>query len=197
MYRIDYLPLNELYVTSPFGLRNYKNMKWHNGIDLRAKIGTAVYAVSDGIVKVAKINAGDINTGYGKYVVVEHNDFCSLYAHLDFYIVKVGQKVKAGQLIGYSGNTGDSEGPHLHFEIRLGNYDLFWTKCPSDATIYMYCINPWPLMEVALKAQIMTQEEAIEIVSRQAKLEDKTIDYLANDYRWGNDLIIKLAKAML
>lgn len=197
MYRIDYLPLDELYVTSPFGLRNYKNMKWHNGIDLRAKIGTAVYAVSDGIVKVAKINEGGINTGYGKYVVIEHNDFCSLYAHLDSYIVKVGQKIKAGQLIGYSGNTGDSEGPHLHFEIRLGNYNLFWTKCPSDVTIYMYCINPWPLVKNVLDINALTLHQATEIVQKQAELENRTIDYIKNDYRFGEALIMKLAKAMM
>jgi murein DD-endopeptidase MepM/ murein hydrolase activator NlpD len=196
MVRIEHLPLDDIYTTSYFGPRIYKNMKWHNGIDLRAIIGKPVYVIADGYVRVAKINAGKINTGYGKYVVLEHKGFNSLYAHLNEYIVKEGQLVKAGTIIGYTGNTGDSEAPHLHFEIRLGEYNIFWTKCPSDENIYMYCVNPLPYINALLIRQSVTPENAMEIIARQAHLEEVSVNFL-NSYIWRDNLKVDLAKAML
>lgn len=197
MYRIEHLPLKELFIISNFGPRIYSNMVWHNGIDFRATIGTGVFAIADGIVRAAKVDGAGLFAGYGRYVIIEHNGFCSLYAHLDSYNLSPGQQVKAGELIGFSGNTGDSTGPHLHFEIRLGTYATFWVKCPSDKTIYMYCINPLPLLEKVLERENMTRAKAIDIVSSQANLEDKTIGYLTDHYRWGDDLVVKLARAMI
>lgn len=194
MIRLEHLPLDYIHVTYHFGPRNYKHMLWHNGIDLRAPIGTPVYAVADGMVEVAKNNPG----GYGLYVVINHKDiFGSLSAHLSQYNVSPGQKVKAGDIIGLSGNTGDSTGPHLHFEIRLGEYSTFWTKCPSDDTIYMYCINPLTFMNRVLMRQNMTPEEAKEVVQYYVGLEDKTLNYIAELYKYGGDLITKLAKAII
>jgi len=87
--------------------------KFHNGVDIKAKVGTWIGAAADGVV----IYAGWIN-GYGKSIKIKHeNGYVTLYAHLSEIYVKNGQKVKAGKLIGKSGNTGLSTGPHLHFSI--------------------------------------------------------------------------------
>ncbi len=87
----------------------------HGGIDFAIKIGEPIYAAFDGVVRVAKTNGG-----YGKMVLIRHfNNLETLYGHLSKILVDVGQEVKAGDTIGYSGNTGFSTGPHLHFETRF------------------------------------------------------------------------------
>ncbi len=108
----------------------------HTGIDIRAKIGTPVYAAADGQVITAKTitsdpnGPGDENTkhnyGYGNYIIIYHgkmddgtDSYSTLYGHLSKVNVSVGQNVKAGQTIGISGNTGNSYGAHLHFEVRV------------------------------------------------------------------------------
>lgn len=103
--------------TSLIGMRNHPILrgvtKFHNGVDIRAKVGTWVGAAAEGTV----IYAGWIN-GYGKTIKIQHKDgYVTMYAHLSEIHVKTGQKVPAGKLIGKSGNTGLSTGPHLHFSI--------------------------------------------------------------------------------
>lgn len=92
----------------------------HNGMDIGAPIGTPVYAAADGVVMAADNNDRSSwqKYQYGKYVLVRHPDnLASLYGHLSRYIVYPGQNITRGQLIGYSGNTGYSTGPHLHFGV--------------------------------------------------------------------------------
>lgn len=144
---IKNLPHDECRVTSNFGPRNLLGLTYHNGIDIGAKIpgkeGDNIYAVADGIVRVSKPNL--TATGYGYYVVIEHSDFCTLYAHLQRLEVSVGQKIKSGQVIGHMGNTGGSTAAHLHFEIRNCLYgDPFWTKSGDR---YTKCIDPLPIIE--------------------------------------------------
>lgn len=108
-------------ITAAFGWRTHPvlgHKHLHQGIDLRAPIGTPVYAPADGVVQVAGFN---VVGGYGYLVVLEHNfGFKTRFAHLSRKdVVKEGQFVKKGDLIGYSGNTGISTGPHLHYEIRF------------------------------------------------------------------------------
>ena len=81
--------------------------------------GTPVYAASSGtVISVASMTSNGRYYGYGNYIVVGHNaKYSSLYAHLLGFNVSVGDEVKAGDVIGYSGNTGWSTGPHLHFEV--------------------------------------------------------------------------------
>ena len=86
----------------------------HNGLDFGIPEGTPVYATADGLVT----RAGMDSTGYGIHVRIEHAGFTSIYGHLRSLAVKTNQRVTAGQPIGESGNTGNSTGPHLHFEIR-------------------------------------------------------------------------------
>jgi murein DD-endopeptidase MepM/ murein hydrolase activator NlpD len=98
------------YRTDPFT----KVRKFHFGMDFTAPRGTPVYATGNGIVKRADNRA----TGYGKHIRIDHGyGYVSLYAHLYKYNVRVNQRVKRGDLIGYVGSTGRSEAPHLHYEI--------------------------------------------------------------------------------
>ncbi len=106
--------------TSGFGTRRdpfqRRRFQFHRGIDLACSIGTPVRAARSGIVSF-RGNRG----GYGKLLVIRHEHrYQSMYGHLSRYIVKPGQHVRAGEIIAYSGNTGRTTGPHLHFEVRRG-----------------------------------------------------------------------------
>ncbi len=107
-------PMPNSPITSCFGMR------WgvpHQGIDFALPPGTPVHAIGKGTV----IGAGWIYTGYGISVVIDHgNGYQGHYAHLQGLAVQAGQKVTTDQVIGYEGTTGDSTGPHLHFEIHHG-----------------------------------------------------------------------------
>lgn len=105
-------PIKNAAITSPFGMRS---IRWHYGTDLDLNIGDTVVAAFDGIVRITQYD----RQGYGHYVVLRHyNGLETLYGHLSAYKVKVGDLVKAGDLIGLGGNTGRSTGPHLHYEVR-------------------------------------------------------------------------------
>lgn len=89
----------------------------HNGIDIAPIYGTAIVAAADGKVIVSKTSGW--NGGYGSYVVIGHpNGTQTLYAHMSNDIIETDSSVKQGQIIGYVGNSGESTGPHLHFEVR-------------------------------------------------------------------------------
>lgn len=104
-------------VTSKYGQRNGK---LHKGIDLGVALGTELVAALDGTVK--KVSMRDKNISYGYYVEIQHADgVWSRYAHLSEILVTTGMRVAAGDVIAKSGNTGDSTGPHLHFEIWFNN----------------------------------------------------------------------------
>lgn len=108
-------------ISSKFGWREnpvLKRKEFHTGLDLRAPIGTPILAPADGVVKFTQYNQ---NSGYGNVVSLDHNyGFESYYAHLqNKTVVKEGQFVKKGDLIAYSGNSGMSTGPHLHYEIKF------------------------------------------------------------------------------
>jgi murein DD-endopeptidase MepM/ murein hydrolase activator NlpD len=109
-------------LTSPFAY-------WHPlGIDLAMPIGNEIRAAKSGVVKFV---GGDLWVSYGLHVKLEHGDgWESTYAHLNSTAVESGQFVNEGDLLGYSGNTGNSTGPHLHFEIR------YWGE-PVDPLNYI------------------------------------------------------------
>ena len=99
-------------VLSKYGPRRRRN---HNGVDIPLRPGEPVYATFDGRVRYAKYNTG----GYGNLVIVRHRNGLETWnAHLSKLNVKPNDYVKAGQVIGFSGNTGRSRGPHLHYEMR-------------------------------------------------------------------------------
>lgn len=87
----------------------------HNGLDYGVVVGTPVQATMDGKV----VYAGWNDEGYGNLIIVENGPYRTYYAHLSEIPVSLGQTVQAGSVIGLSGNTGNSTGPHLHYEIRL------------------------------------------------------------------------------
>ncbi|MCL4264702.1 MAG: M23 family metallopeptidase [Anaerolineae bacterium] len=107
----------------PVGSRNFTQYFWygHPGIDIALAEGSAVFAADTGTVTYAGWNI----YGYGNLIVVNHgNGYETFYGHLNGFNVVPGQVVTKGQVIGSSGNTGNSSGPHLHFEIRInGNRD--------------------------------------------------------------------------
>jgi murein DD-endopeptidase MepM/ murein hydrolase activator NlpD len=107
-------------VTSGFGYRVhpvFHTKKMHNGIDFKTNTGTPVKTTADGVV--TRVISAD-NSGYGKLVVIRHQyGFDTAYAHLSSIKVRPGQKVKRGQLIALSGNSGRSTGPHLHYEVHF------------------------------------------------------------------------------
>lgn len=188
MIRLKCLPLKEWTTTSEFGKRDYKDNPWHNGVDGRAASGTPIYAVEDGIVRVAKDNPG----GYGNYITLDHGKWGSLYGHLSKFSCKVGQEVKAGEIIGYSGNTGMSTGPHLHFEIRFCEYKDFWDRIGD---VFLRCIDPLPFINKFNESKDLTIEKATEIVQKEAGLDNNTMQYL-NFYRYAEPLLNKLAKSI-
>lgn len=117
------IPVTEYVFTSPFGPRWGTN---HNGVDLAVPEGTSVRAAASGTI----VQEG-WNGGYGISVYIDHgNGYFTRYGHLSETNVYVGQYVSQGEVIAYSGNTGDSTGPHVHFEIRQGEAAL-------DPTIFV------------------------------------------------------------
>ena len=92
----------------------YKIKLFHYGMDFTAKIGTNVYATGDGVVKDVQTIGG----GYGRWIMIDHGfGYCTRYAHLNGFNVKIGDHVKRGSIIGFVGNSGTSTGPHLHYEV--------------------------------------------------------------------------------
>ena len=114
-------PLKSIVVTGAWGNSPafYKPQLGHNGIDLACPVGTPVYAIEDGTVAFEGWGQNHSWMGAiaGISAIIRHSSFHSGYAHLSQTIVSIGQAVKKGQLIGYSGNTGGSTGPHLHVEV--------------------------------------------------------------------------------
>ena len=118
-------------LSSGFGPRMhpiYKVMRMHTGTDFSLPTGTPVYATGDGTVVFTRTKF----SGYGKHIKIKHGfGYQTLYAHLSEFSVKSGQKVKRGQVIGYSGNSGGSTAPHLHYEVIVNG-------APKDPVNYFY-----------------------------------------------------------
>ena len=112
-------------LTSSFGIRNGKN---HTGIDIGGSSGSDICASVSGTVSYA----GWLG-GYGNYIVIDHeNGLQTAYGHCSSILVSEGERVKQGQKIAYMGSTGNSTGPHLHFEIKQNNEYLN----PLDYVMY-------------------------------------------------------------
>jgi murein DD-endopeptidase MepM/ murein hydrolase activator NlpD len=118
-------------IASGFGTRIdpvYKVPKFHAGLDFAAPIGTPIYATADGVVTDAGYNAG----GYGNRVIINHGfGYETLYGHMYRVKVRMRQKIKRGEVIGYVGSTGKSTGPHCHYEVHRN-------KTPVDPVYYFY-----------------------------------------------------------
>lgn len=128
-------PMQTGKISSGFGNRMHpikKVLMHHNGIDIAAPLGTEVYAIAEGIVDFA-----DYKDAWGnKIVLVHENGFSSIYGQLSKILVKKGERVKVGDLIGLVGNSGQSTAPHLHFEIRENNEPLDPEEIIDFSTIH-------------------------------------------------------------
>ena len=111
-------------IASGFGLRIhpvYKISKFHAGMDFTAPLGTEVYVTGDGTIE----SVSSSKRGMGNYITINHGfGYSSIYAHLESFNVRAGQKVRRGDVIGYVGNTGMSVAPHLHYEIKLNGRNV-------------------------------------------------------------------------
>lgn len=122
--RIEHIPsilpisMSDYTMSSGYGYRRdpiYGSTKFHEGLDFAASTGTKVFATADGKVSLARRAAK-----YGNCIEIDHGfNYLSRYAHLSEIVVKEGEMVKRGQLIGKVGSTGKSTGPHLHYEVRF------------------------------------------------------------------------------
>lgn len=116
------MPVNNAQITSVFGDRSNpitRGDERHKGLDLAAKKGSDIFAAADGTVTLAQRSAT-----YGNYIIIDHGDgLKTLYAHCNKLYKSVGENVKRGDIIAAVGSTGQSTGPHLHFEvIKNGEY---------------------------------------------------------------------------
>ncbi len=112
--------------------------KFHEGLDFSADTGSDIYATGDG-----KVIKAEYSGGYGKMVLVDHGfGYQTLYAHMSAIGVNVGDEVKRGDVIGAVGNTGDSTGPHLHYEVHkngqhVNPIDFFYNELSPDEYVRM------------------------------------------------------------
>ena len=131
---------------SGFGMRIdpiYRTLRFHTGMDFTAPTGTEIYATGDGTVILS-----GWKTGYGNCIMIDHGfGFKTLYGHNNKNLVRVGQKVVRGEVIGHVGNTGKSVGPHLHYEVLLHD------KHDNPAKYYFMDLTPEEYDQMILIAE--------------------------------------------
>lgn len=103
-------------ITSPFGWRSFGGGQFHPGVDIGVPMGTPIFATNDGVVLSAGWNSG----GYGNWVEIDNgNGITTVFGHMSRVAVQTGVLVHKGEVIGYSGESGEATGPHLHYEVRV------------------------------------------------------------------------------
>ncbi|WP_457748414.1 peptidoglycan DD-metalloendopeptidase family protein [Sulfurimonas sp.] len=152
-------------ITSKFGYRIHPTLhkkEFHRGDDLKAKLNTPVHATADGIVEWAGLHK---RSGFGNLVILTHVfGFKTLFGHLNKVVVKSGQFVRKGQLIAYSGNSGLSNGPHLHYEVRFLQralnpfYFIKWTQKNYDEIFKKEKKVPWQSLITATSLLKVTKQ---------------------------------------
>lgn len=152
-------------LSGSFGWRVHpilKRKEFHRGIDLRAKIGTPIKAPADGVIEFAGYHK---SSGFGNLVIMEHNyGFKTSYAHLEGkFPSQAGDFVRKGEIIGYTGNSGLSTGPHLHYEVR------FITR-PLDPKNFLNW-NSSNFKEIFEKEKRVSWQSLIKIMNNQFHLQ--------------------------
>lgn len=137
------LPLKNSIITQLYGRKNPAYSKgYHTGIDYAARgQDKSIYSVTDGQVIRAKFAPGAKGAdpkGWGNYIIVRHDGHDLIYAHLASVAVTQGMTVTAGERLGIQGSTGNSTGPHLHFEVRKGDWQL---KQDVDPMAYLQALG--------------------------------------------------------
>ncbi len=157
-------PIEYKGITSKYGYRIHPTLhkkEFHRGTDLRARMKTPVYATADGMVEWAGFHK---KSGFGNLVILVHNyGFRTTFAHLHSIVVKNNQFVRKGQLIGYTGNSGLSNGPHLHYEVRYINrtfnpyWFIKWTQENYDEIFEKVKRLPWQSLIEAISYVTVNQ----------------------------------------
>ncbi len=159
-------PMKTGRLSDGFGMRVHpvtKERKPHRGVDWSTPRGTPVYATADGAVEYSGFHK---KSGYGNLLIISHNfGFKTYYGHMDKLVVKNGSVIRKGQLVGYSGNTGVSTGPHLHYEVRylfkqldpkpflqwgMENYENLFTQVKGIAWASLREMHPLNQLEAPL-----------------------------------------------
>lgn len=128
-------------MSSHYGPREFASDPWHTGVDFAAPTGTPILAATDGIV----LFTAQMPNGFGNYIVVYHGDYngepvATMYGHMSaFGSYKAGDQVSAGDVIGYVGSTGLSTGPHLHFQLHVGDV----TRNPVEFFEFLSYLRPY------------------------------------------------------
>ncbi len=140
MIRFKHNPTVNNRVTYHFGFTKAYGRTFHNGIDLGAinsgVEGDPIFAIDDGVVLLTKEDSPTA----GKYITLGHEACFSRFCHLKTIFKKNGENVKAGDIIGLMGSTGNSTAAHLHLEIKVGDYKDFWKK--DEEGRYILAVNP-------------------------------------------------------
>jgi len=167
-------------VTSKFGYREHPTLnrkEFHRGTDLKAPMNTPVYATADGVVEWAGYHK---KSGFGNLVILQHNyGFRAYFGHLNKIVIKSGKFVKKGDLIAYTGTSGMSSGPHLHYEIRFIQRAVnpFWFV-KWDVKNYQDIFKketkiPWQSLITAtahIKVQKLTQTQLLSQLVQESKV---------------------------
>lgn len=150
--KLDHIPsvipiqIKDYTVSSGYGYRNdpiYNTTKFHAGLDFAATMGTDVFATADGVIEWA-----DRKSEYGNCIDISHGyNYTTRYGHLSEILVKKGQQVKRGDLIGKVGSTGKSTGPHLHYEVRYKD------EPQNPVNYYFMDITPEQYAEMVREAE--------------------------------------------
>jgi len=172
-------PIKYTGITSKFGWRQHpilKKKEFHRGIDLRAKMNTPVYAPADGIVEWAGFHK---KSGFGNLVILQHSyGFRTNFGHLNKIVVKSRQFVRKGTLIAYTGNSGLSNGPHLHYEIRFmyttinPYYFIKWSVKNYSTIFEKEKKIPWQSL-ITATARLKVQNPTQTLPSSQQEVQSK------------------------
>ena len=167
-------------ITSKFGYRQHPTLQrkeFHRGSDMKAPMNTPVYATADGIVEWAGFHK---KSGFGNLVILQHNfGFRAYFGHLKKIVIKSGKFVKKGELIAYTGNSGMSSGPHLHYEIRFIQravnpyYFVKWNVKNYQDIFKQEKKIPWQSLITAtayIKVQKPTQTQLLSQLAQESKV---------------------------
>jgi len=163
--------LRNIHVTSPFGPRKHPitNKKgFHSGVDLRANYEDA-YAIAPGTV----YRVDEYSKGIGKYLIIDHGTFLAVYGHLSEVCVRVGDKVETGDVVAVTGNSGASDGAHLHLEIRTPLPSYEWNKLLSG--MYEGAVDPIEFMS-NLKNEHWAEKHYRSLNKKGIKIQEKRFD---------------------
>ena len=207
-------PIDGARLSSGFGMRKHPirgYMKKHKGVDFAAPKGTPIYAAGDGVIEMKQRYKG-----YGKYILIRHaNNFKTAYGHMSKFNKTPGGRVKQGKIIGYVGSTGNSTGPHLHYEVLKNNirinpqklklnrkrdrglvYELTYSKYIKKVNVYTegfinYSLNDNNLLRF-YKGNLK-KDSIYVVVEAFDSLQEKTIDSLFVFFGKKSKSVLKLS----